>query len=89
MKVAGGQVGQFRKGMNCMRASLRGREELTARVQQALALATMKEAEMIVETVVAALEATLLNNLHTDGFTLNSNRIKKPWANPKAFIAFD
>ena len=33
MKVAGGQVGQFRKGMNCLRASLRGREELTARVQ--------------------------------------------------------
>jgi nucleoid DNA-binding protein len=53
-----------------MRTSLRGREELTARVRQALALATMKEAEIIVETVVAALEATLLNNLHTDGFTL-------------------
>ena len=53
-----------------MRASLRGREELTARVQQALALATKKEAEIIVETVVAALEATLLNNLGSDGFTL-------------------
>lgn len=53
-----------------MRASLRGREELTTTVQQALALATKREAEMVVETVVAALEATLLNNLGTDGFTL-------------------
>jgi len=47
-----------------------GREELTVRVQQALMLSTKKEADMIVETVVAALEATLLNNLGTDGFTL-------------------
>jgi nucleoid DNA-binding protein len=53
-----------------MRTSLGGREELAARVQQALALPTKKEAEMIVETVVAALEAALLNNLQTDGFTL-------------------
>jgi nucleoid DNA-binding protein len=53
-----------------MRASLKGREELVARVQQALALPTKKEAEIIAETVVAALEATLLNNLYTDGFTL-------------------
>ena len=53
-----------------MRASLRGRDELAGRVQQALALPTKKEAEMIVETVVAALEVTLLNNLGTDGFTL-------------------
>jgi nucleoid DNA-binding protein len=53
-----------------MRASIRGRDELTARVQQALALPTKKEAEMVVETVVAALEATLLDNLCTDGFTL-------------------
>ena len=53
-----------------MRASLRGREELAARVQQALTLPTKKEAEMIVEIVVAALEATLLHNLETNGFTL-------------------
>lgn len=53
-----------------MQASLEGRQELAARVQQALALTTKKEAEMIVETVVAALEATLLNNLESDGFTL-------------------
>jgi hypothetical protein len=56
--------------MNCMRASLKGREELVARVQQALALPTKKEAERVVETVVAALEATLLDNLGSDGFTL-------------------
>lgn len=53
-----------------MRTSLKSWEELFARVQQALALATKKEAERVVETVVAALEATLLNNLGTDGFTL-------------------
>ena len=53
-----------------MRASLRGRDELAARVQQALALPTKKEAEMVVDAVVEALEATLLNNLATDGFTL-------------------
>src|SRR5882724_4408031 len=61
----------FRKDLNCMRANLRGRDELAARVQHALALPTTKEAEMVVDTVVAALEATLLNNLETDGFTLN------------------
>src|SRR5271163_1128946 len=60
----------FERNLDNMRASLRGREELAARVQQALALPTKKEAEMIVETVVAALEATMLNNLGTDGFTL-------------------
>jgi nucleoid DNA-binding protein len=53
-----------------MRASLRGRVELAARVQQALALPTKKEAEIVVDTVVAALEATLLNNLGTNGFVL-------------------
>ena len=53
-----------------MRASLRGREELAGRVQQALGLPTKKEAEMVVDTVVAALEATLLSNLETNGFTL-------------------
>src|ERR1017187_6985945 len=60
----------FRKDLNCMRASLRGRDELAARVQQALALTTKKEAEHIVDAVIASLEATLLNNLGADGFTL-------------------
>jgi len=53
-----------------MRASLRGRAELTARVQQALALLTKKEAEYIVDAVIGSLEATLLNNLEADGFAL-------------------
>jgi nucleoid DNA-binding protein len=53
-----------------MRASLKGREELTARVQQALAMATKKEAEVVVDAVVTALESTLLNNLSSDRFTL-------------------
>src|ERR1700686_4811574 len=38
----------FRKDLNCMRASLRGREELAARVQAALSLPTKKEAEHVV-----------------------------------------
>jgi nucleoid DNA-binding protein len=53
-----------------MRASLRGRDEFAARVQQALALPTKKEAEHVVEAVIDSLEVTLLNNLETDGFTL-------------------
>jgi len=53
-----------------MRASLEGRQELTVRVQQALALATKKEAGIVVDAVVTALEATLLNSLGSDGFTL-------------------
>jgi len=50
---------------------------LVSRVQQALALPTKKEAEMVVDTVVAALEATLLNNLGTDRFTLKLNGFGK------------
>jgi nucleoid DNA-binding protein len=69
-----------------MRASLRGREELVGRVQDALALATKKEAEMIVETVIAALEATLLNNLQTDGFTLKLGRFGKFYVRHKPGI---
>ena len=53
-----------------MRASLSGRQELCARVQQALTLATKKGAQIVVDAVVTALESTLLNNLGTDGFTL-------------------
>jgi len=47
-----------------------GGEELAARVQQTLALPTKKEAEHVVNTVIASLETTLLNNLGTDGFTM-------------------
>lgn len=49
-----------------MRASLGGREELVARVRQALTLPTKREAERVLETVVEALEATLLDNLLFD-----------------------
>ena len=69
-----------------MRASLRGREELAARVQQALALTTKREAEMIVDTVVAALESTLLNNLGTNGFTLKLGSFGKFSVRHKAGI---
>ncbi|MGO9576647.1 MAG: HU family DNA-binding protein [Terriglobales bacterium] len=53
-----------------MRASLRGRDELVVRVQQALELPTKKEAEHIVNAVVESLEDTLVSNLGTNGFTL-------------------
>lgn len=53
-----------------MRASVGGRDELAIRVQQALALPTKKEAEHVVDAVIGSLEATLLNNLGVDGFTL-------------------
>ena len=53
-----------------MQARLRGRVELAARVQQALSLSTKKEAEHIVKVVIESLEATLLNNLRTNGFSL-------------------
>jgi len=43
---------------------------LAARVQQALALPTRKETEHVINVVVGSLEATLLNNLGTSGFTL-------------------
>lgn len=60
-----------------MRASLRGRDELAVRVKQALLLPTKKQAEQIVGVVIDSLEATLLNNLGTDGFTLKLNRFGK------------
>lgn len=69
-----------------MRASVSGWQELAARVQQALALPTKKEAEMVVETVVAALEATLLNNLETNGFTLKLGSFGKFSVRHKAGI---
>ncbi len=53
-----------------MRSSVGGRNELAARVQQALMLPTKKEAEQIVNVVVNSLEATLFNNLAVNGFTL-------------------
>lgn len=54
-----------------------GREELTQRVQQALSLATKKEAEKVIDTVIRSLEETLLNNLGTDKFSLKLNSFGK------------
>ena len=54
-----------------------GRDELTARVQQALTLTTKKEAEHIIDTVITALEQTLLNNLATNKFSLKLNSFGK------------
>jgi nucleoid DNA-binding protein len=69
-----------------MRASLRGREELAARVQQALALPTKKEAGLVVDVVVGALEATLLNNLGTDEFALKLGSFGKFYVRHKPGI---
>jgi hypothetical protein len=46
------------RNLNDMRASLRGRDELAVRVQQALLLTTKKQAAQVVRVVVQCLEAT-------------------------------
>ncbi len=46
-----------------MRASLGGRNELAEKVQTALSLPTKKEAERVIDAVIASLEITLLNHL--------------------------
>jgi nucleoid DNA-binding protein len=63
--------------MNYMRASVRGRDELTVNVQTVLGLSTKKEAEQIVDAVIEGLEITLLNNLGMNGFTLKLNGFGK------------
>lgn len=60
-----------------MRADRRGRKELAARVQKALELPTKKQAEHMVNVVICSLEATLLTNLGTNGFTLKLNSLGK------------
>jgi nucleoid DNA-binding protein len=69
-----------------MRASIRGRDELAMRVQAALSLPTKKQAEHVVNTVIASLETTLLNNLGTDGFTLKLNGFGKFYVRHKPGI---
>jgi nucleoid DNA-binding protein len=54
-----------------------GRDELTSRVQRELNLPTKKEAEHIINVVVAQLEHTLLNNLTVNGFQLKLNSFGK------------
>ena len=55
----------------------RGRDEVVARLQQALNLSTQKEAEHIFNEVIDCIEATLLNNLGSDGFTIKLNSFGK------------
>jgi hypothetical protein len=43
-------------------------DEVAARIQQALCLATKKEADHILDAVTDCIEATLLNYLGSDGF---------------------
>lgn len=59
---------------------------MVSRVQQALAVPTKKQAEMILEAVVAALEETPLNNLPVDGFTLKLGTFGKFSVRHKAGI---
>jgi nucleoid DNA-binding protein len=59
---------------------------LAGRVQQALGLPTKKQAEIVADAVVAALEATLLNNLGTDGFTLKLGSFGKFYVRHKPGI---
>ena len=59
---------------------------MTAQVQQSLALPTKKEAEMVVDAVVTALEATLLSNLQVNGFTLKLRSFGKFSVRHKAGI---
>ena len=74
------------RNLDNMRASLGGRDELAVTVQRALALATKKEAEHVVNTVITSLETTLLNNLGTDGFTLKLNGFGKFYVRHKPGI---
>jgi nucleoid DNA-binding protein len=67
----------FERNLNYMRASIRGRDELAVRVQAALSLPTKKEGEHVVNVLIQSVEATLLNNLQTDGFTLKLNGFGK------------
>jgi nucleoid DNA-binding protein len=63
-----------------------GREELTAKVQEALGLATKKEAENVVNKVVGAIEQTLIDNVGSDKFTLKLNSFGKFTVRHKAGI---
>ena len=59
---------------------------MAVRVQQALLLTTKKQAAQVVRVVVQCLEATLLNNLGTDGFTLKLDSFGKFSVRHKAGI---
>lgn len=59
---------------------------MAVRVQGALALATKKEAEHVIDAVIRCLEDTLLNHLGTDGFTLKLNGFGKFYVRHKPGI---
>ena len=69
-----------------MRANPEGRDELSERVQRTLSLTNKKEAEHVVRTVIGSLEATLLNNLGTDRFTLKLDGFGKFYVRHKPGI---
>jgi len=54
-----------------------GREILTEKVQAALNLSTKKEADFLLNQVIAAVEVTLFENLGTDKFSLKLNSFGK------------
>jgi nucleoid DNA-binding protein len=49
---------------------LKTRPELATKVQSALGLDTKREAEVVIEAVVTAIERTLIENLNQNGFSL-------------------
>ena len=59
---------------------------MAVRVQGALSLPTKKEAAHVIDTVIGSLEATLLNHLGTDGFTLKLNAFGKFYVRHKPGI---
>jgi nucleoid DNA-binding protein len=67
----------FERILNHMRASIRGRDELSERVRTVLSLPTKKEAEHVINAVIGSLETTLVNHLGSDGFTLKLNGFGK------------
>jgi nucleoid DNA-binding protein len=56
---------------------MKGRTELAMRVQAVLSLPTQNDAEHVVNAVIQSLEATLLNNLATNGFALKLGHFGK------------
>jgi nucleoid DNA-binding protein len=76
----------FERNLNNMRASLGGRDELAVRVQGALSLPTKKEAAHVIDAVIGGLEATLLNHLGANGFTLKLNGFGKFYVRHKPGI---
>ncbi len=60
-----------------VKSSREGREELVMRIQVALSLATRREAERLMNTVISCLEDTLVEHLSEDGYYLKLNGLGK------------